>query len=57
MMMQKVNELQQQMQDMQENEVPLSKLTPPQLKGIAKRRGLDITGLSKKDELIALLEG
>jgi hypothetical protein len=39
------------------NAVPLTSLSPPQLKGIAKRRGLDATGLKKKDELIALLEG
>ena len=39
------------------NTLPLSSMTPPQLKGLAKRRGLDITGLKKKDELIALLEG
>ncbi len=39
------------------NALPLSRMSPPQLKGIAKRRGLDSTGLKTKAELIALLEG
>lgn len=39
------------------NNLPLTRMSPPQLKGLAKRRGLDITGLKTKDELIALLEG
>jgi hypothetical protein len=39
------------------NSLPLTSMSPPQLKGIAKRRGLDIAGLKSKDELITLLEG
>ena len=39
------------------NSLPLANMSPPQLKGMAKRRGLDFSGLKTKADLIALLEG
>ena len=40
---------------LERNQLPLEKMTPPQLKSIAKSRGLDFTGLKTKNELLALL--
>lgn len=52
-----LNMIMDKLAQLEANSLPLSSMSPPQLKGIAKRRGLDTAGLKKKDELIALLEG
>lgn len=44
------------MEALEANQLPLESMTPFQLKKIAKQRGIDIKGLSKKDELLEALK-
>ncbi len=37
--------------------MPLERMTPPQLKSVAKERGIDVKGLTKKQDLLDALEG
>ena len=50
-----IKQLMARLSRLEENQIPLASLSPPQLKKIAKQRGLDISGLRTKQELLAAL--
>lgn len=52
-----IEALMQRMEEIESNSLPKEKMTPPQLKQLAKRRGIDVKGLKTKKELLAALEG
>lgn len=52
-----IKNMMDRLKSIEENQLPLERMTPPQLKHIAKKRGLDIKGVNTKKDLLALLEG
>ena len=50
-----ISELKTEIQDLKQNTLPMEKMTPPQLKGLAKRRGVDVKGLKTSKELLERL--
>ena len=50
-------DLKMEIADLKENTIGPENMTPAQLKGLAKRKGLDIRGINKKDDLLRLING
>ena len=50
-----IESLMNRVNQLEANTVPIANATPAQLKGVAKRRGIDVTGLSTKKELLQAL--
>ena len=51
-----IKNLMERLEALETNQLPLSKMTPPQLKSIAKQRNIDTKGLKTKKELLAVLD-
>lgn len=52
-----IEALMERLTALESTQLPLSSMTPPQLKQVAKMRGIDVKGLKTKKELLAVLEG